>query len=335
MKPRLRHLLTAAFIVIATVPVLILGLWVEETAMENEISAVSEKHLLLARNVTSALDRYAEDAKAAFVFFAESPGVQSPSDAAVNLARRIGFRHFCIVDGDGRVYFRINGLAEVGDRISPQTLKRLDPFIGEAPQFSDIIADGQGNPALFLIQRLSPDRVALASLSLDYIREVQKSIAFGRKGHAAIVDRKGNVLAHPRADWQQQMKNLSSLEPVARMIAGKTGVVRFFSPAVEMEMITGYTVVPSTGWGVMVPQPIEELEEHAGGIKRIAVILVVAGLVVASVMSWIVSGLLVQPIEAVVRTAHGIADGNLESRAPRHIALAPRAWRRSSSTRCR
>ncbi|MBI2584331.1 MAG: PAS-domain containing protein [Rhodospirillales bacterium] len=323
MKPRLRHLLTAAFIVIATVPVLILGLWVEETAMENEISAVSEKHLLLARNITAALDRYAEDAKAAFVFFAESPSVQSPSDAVVNLARRIGFRHFCIVDGDGRVHFRVNGLGVVADRISPQILKRLDPFIGEAPQFSDVIADGQGNPALFLIQRLGPDRVALASLSLDYIREVQKSITFGRKGHAAILDRKGSLLAHPRADWQQQMKNLAALEPVARMIAGKTGVVRFFSPAVEMDMITGYTVVPSTGWGVMVPQPIEELEGRAGGVKRIAVALVVAGLIVASVMSWIVSGLLVRPIEAVVRTARGIADGNLESRVPRPIGLAP------------
>gem|GEM_PF-454369 len=323
MKPRLRYLLTVAFIIIATVPVLMLGLWVEETAMENEISAVSEKHLLLARNITAALDRYAEDAKAAFEFFVQSRNAQPLSDAAVNLAKRIGFRHFCIVDGDGRVQFRINGLAEVGDRVSPQTLRRLDPFIGEAPQFSDVIADGRGNPALFLTQRLGPDRIAIGTLALDYIRQVQRSIAFGRKGHSAIVDRRGNVLAHPRSDWQQQMKNLAALEPVARMIAGETGVVRFFSPAVNKDMISGYTVVPSTGWGVMVPQPIEELEEHVGGVKRIAVTLIALGLIVAAAMSWIVSGLLVRPIEAVMRTARGIADGNLESRVPRHTRFAP------------
>jgi len=323
VKPRLRYLLTVAFIIIATVPVLMLGLWVEETAMENEISAVSEKHLLLARNITAALDRYAEDAKAAFEFFVQSRNAQPLSDAAVNLAKRIGFRHFCIVDGDGRVQFRINGLAEVGDRVSPQTLRRLDPFIGEAPQFSDVIADGRGNPALFLTQRLGPDRIAIGTLALDYIRQVQRSIAFGRKGHSAIVDRRGNVLAHPRSDWQQQMKNLAALEPVARMIAGETGVVRFFSPAVNKDMISGYTVVPSTGWGVMVPQPIEELEEHVGGVKRIAVTLIALGLIVAAAMSWIVSGLLVRPIEAVMRTARGIADGNLESRVPRHTRFAP------------
>ena len=326
MQLRLRHFLTAAFIVIATVPVVILGVWVEESAMENEIAAVSDKHLLLARNITAALDRYAADAKSAFAFFTESQGDRPPSDAAVELARRIGFRHFCIVDSDGRVLFRINALGQIGDRIAPQLMTRLEPFIGATTKISDVVADGRGNPALFVTRRLGPDRVAIASLSLDYIREVQKAVAFGRKGHSAIVDRKGNILAHPRAEWQQQMKNLSQLEPVARMIAGKTGVVRFFSPAVNLEMITGYTVVPGTGWGVMVPQPIEELMERASAIKRIAIALVALGLVVAAVMSWIVSGLLVRPIEAVVQTARGIASGNLESRVPRHIGLAPREF---------
>ena len=69
MKPRLRHLLTAAFILVATLPLLILGTWVTETALEKELSGVSEKHLLLARNITMALDRYALDAEASFAFF--------------------------------------------------------------------------------------------------------------------------------------------------------------------------------------------------------------------------------------------------------------------------
>jgi PAS domain S-box-containing protein len=326
VKPRLRHLLTAAFIVIATVPVLMLGVWVEESAMKNEMAAVREKHLLVARNVTEALDRYAEDAKAAFEFFAESRNPQPASTAAVNLARRFGFRHFCIVNDNGDVQLRVNGLGEADDRFPTQILKRLEPSIGESPTFSDVMADVRGQPTLFMTQRLGPDRIAIGALSLDYIREVQKAVAFGRKGHSAIVDRNGNVLAHPRQDWERQIKNLADVEPVARMMRGETGVTTFFAPAVNKEMVSGFTVVPNTGWGVMVPQPIEELEERAGVVKRIAVALVVLGLIVASVMSWMVSGLLVRPIEAVVHTARGIASGNLESRVPRQVGLAPREF---------
>ena len=72
MKPRLRYLLAIAFISIATVPLLLLGVWVEGTAMQKEVAAVSEKQLLLAENITTALDRYANDVEASFVFFSES-----------------------------------------------------------------------------------------------------------------------------------------------------------------------------------------------------------------------------------------------------------------------
>ena len=71
MKPRLRYLLAIAFISIATVPLLLLGVWVEGTAMQKEVAAVSEKQLLLAESITTALDRYAHDVGSSFVFFSE------------------------------------------------------------------------------------------------------------------------------------------------------------------------------------------------------------------------------------------------------------------------
>ncbi len=72
MKPRLRLLLAAAFILIATVPLLILGYWIEKTALDKEIIAASEKHLLMVKNVSAELDRYALEVEATFDFFSES-----------------------------------------------------------------------------------------------------------------------------------------------------------------------------------------------------------------------------------------------------------------------
>jgi len=63
---RLRHILFAAFTLISIIPVIFLTVWVQKTAVEKEVQAVEEKHLLLARNLTQALSRYSLDVKESF-----------------------------------------------------------------------------------------------------------------------------------------------------------------------------------------------------------------------------------------------------------------------------
>ncbi len=324
MKLRLRHLLAAAFMVIATVPLLILGIWVQQTAMEKEVAAVSEKHLLLAQNVTLALDRYALDAKSVFSYLADSPEAKKTPSPHINLADSAGFRHFCIVDSDGWVKFRLNVKDKVGDRIPKDILDRLKPLaVGNDVAFSGVMADEKGRPTIYLVRRIEKDRIAIAALDLGYIHQVQKAIQFGKKGHSAIVDRNGAIIAHPNAEWQRSMKNIAKVKPVQRMMAGETGVTTFYSPAVKKDMISGYTTVPATGWGVMVPQPMEELEERANDVIRAALALIVLCLFAAALISWVLSGLLVRPVEAVVRAARGIEGGNLESRVSRPPGFVP------------
>ena len=77
------------------------------------------------------------------------------------------------------------------------------------PVFSPVMADGEGRPTIFLVQRLGQDQIAIGALSTDYMVKLQEAIAFGRRGHAAIVDQEGNTLAHPSAELQREMKNIA------------------------------------------------------------------------------------------------------------------------------
>ena len=97
-------------------------------------------------------------------------------------------------------------------------------------------------------------------------------------------------------------------------------------------MISGYTTVPSTGWGVMVPQPIEELEERARGAQLVALFIIVAGILTAAAISWLLSGLMTRPVEAVVHAARGIAAGDLDARVPVSSKLVPEELRELGST---
>ena len=142
LKPRLRHLLTAAFILVATLPLLILGTWVTETALEKELSGVSEKHLLLARNITMALDRYALDAEASFAFFSKSLTAGNVSRAEAELAKQMGFRHVYIIGNDGTVLSFLSVTDGAPPRFPVEILDKLRPqFAENKTVFSNVMAD--------------------------------------------------------------------------------------------------------------------------------------------------------------------------------------------------
>src|SRR4051794_39137120 len=62
---RLHHLLFIAFTLIAGVPIAVLALWESNTSYQNELDSVRERHLLVARNLTTTMSRYVRDVEAA------------------------------------------------------------------------------------------------------------------------------------------------------------------------------------------------------------------------------------------------------------------------------
>src|SRR5271166_5548674 len=62
---RMHHLLFIVFTVIAAVPITVLAIWENRTSYKLELESVRERHLLVARNLTSTMSRYVRDVKAA------------------------------------------------------------------------------------------------------------------------------------------------------------------------------------------------------------------------------------------------------------------------------
>lgn len=323
LKPKLRYLLTAAFILVSLVPVFFLGAWVQKTALENEVAAVAEKHLLIARNLTAALERYAADSIAAFKLFISLEPSPQPNKDVGELAAQLGFRHFCVVDSEGRVLKQVDPAGAAGAAITPDVLAELRALAGETRSFSPVMADSQGRGTIYLLERLDEGHIAIGVLSTDYLVKLQKAIAFGHRGHAAIVDHQGNVIAHPSAEWQRDRKNIVKIDAVRRMVAGESGVSRFYSPVMQGDMIAGFASVPGPGWGVMVPQPLEELEASAAEVQRVAQAIALVGLGVAALLGWWLAGRVARPVADVVQAANAMSEGRLEARVPPQSKFVP------------
>ena len=321
----LHVILFAAMVLISTLPILLLGGWMKHSAMELEIASVTDKHLLIARNLSRTLSRYVGDVKEGFRTAVETGATQDSPPGMSRLLLSLGLDHVCIIDGEGNIVRSLIAEADFapqrppGAKIMPE-LRMIARNAGTDVIVTNLYRDADVS-RFFLIQALDNNRFAVGSLGVDYIRTVQRAIAFGERGHSMIVDATGRVVAHPNPAWEKNAQDASKLSVVGAMMRGSTGVAQFYSPPMQADMIAGYTTVPETGWGVMVPQPMEELRERAADSQTLALSLSAAGILIAAMISWWLAKILARPIISIEKAADAVASGSMDTRVetlPKH-----------------
>ncbi|HSG94643.1 MAG TPA: sensor domain-containing phosphodiesterase, partial [Afifellaceae bacterium] len=279
---KLRTILFLLFCVLTLVPVVLFWVWPHSKALEGEFDEVRDRHLLLAQNLGAALERYHRDVSAAFNLLAAN----FDHDHHIRIRRsnevlfNLGFRHICMAEAaTGRVVAEFSPAFKKCPEFVPAERFAFFTSIARADEisFTEVMAGPDGRPIIYLVRRLS-DRIVIGALTTDYFVRLGKAISFGAKGHAAIVDHKGNVLAHPLDSWIAARKNIAKVSAVKRMLKGETGIETFYSPALKGDMVAGFTTVSGPGWGVMIPQPVEELIAKAERIKYSVVIVFAAGI---------------------------------------------------------
>lgn len=332
---RLRYALISLFLILTAVPLTVFWAWPHSQLLENEFDDVRDRHLLLARNLGAALERYHQDVVTAFNLIAKNviggTDIEQPQDLLLNL----NFRHICIADeATGAVVSEVSPIALPCPAVVPDPRLYLFARLAREDRatFSEVLEGPDGSPIMYVIRRIG-ERLAIGALNTDYFVQLGKAISFGVRGHAAIVDHAGNVLAHPLDDWIAARRNISKVSAVARMLNGETGIETFFSPALKGDMIAGFTVVPDVGWGVMIPQPVVELHERAEQAETSAVTVFLIGLLIACVCAWIVSILFARPLELISNAADAVVHGD----DPAEIAefrsrLVPIEFRRVQSS---
>jgi signal transduction histidine kinase/CheY-like chemotaxis protein len=329
---RLHHLLFIGFTLIAGAPILVLALWESATSFQTELDSVRERHLLVARNLTSTMSRYVRDAEGAFGLAFDSGAIANPVAGFNELLTSLNVIHVCIIAPDGTTEASMPGLSAgpIGN-LAPKVLGELRQLAIAArgtTVISNLYHDASGQPVFYLVKQFPAGRLGLGVMTTGYLVSLQQAIAFGDRGHAVMVDAKGQVIAHPFKDWIAASRDISGVPAVAAMIRGETGVGLFYSPAFNDNMIAGYAVVPETGWGVMVPQPITELRRRAGQVNEMATIIALAAFGSAAMMAWLMALYLARPVRAVAATAEAVLEGNDEVAAPEFRGMAPFEIRR-------
>jgi signal transduction histidine kinase len=322
----IRQTLFIAFFALSVAPIIALTMWIERSALDKEIDAVREKHLIVADNLAIALSRYIVDVKQ-FFLLASNPRISLSAIETFHEAMdSLDIEAIMTVTSGGAIS-TVKGPKSLPQDIQFSTtdLDSLRVLIRNAADKIAVSGIAQfGSDGRFLLAKETPDGgFSIALISPRYIRKLQKSIAFGERGHSMIVDQYGRVVAHPDEGWVKGAKDVSKLSVVKLMIGKNTGVATFYSPAMKADMIAGYTYVPETGWGVMVPQPMQELVDRAHDLAAVTLLIAALGLLLALVLSWVLSRYYGSPITLVAGVASTTADHELSTRVSSLSRFAP------------
>ena len=313
---KLKHVLFALFGLITLGPLAVLWAWLAFSLMGQEVADAKGRHLLLARSLAANLQHYHGDISSGFALMASNLAAGKTVAMADDIVQKLKFRHICLADAKtGRVRRQISPASALCPATMPADRFAMLTSLasGDGVWFSPVMAGPDGAPLLYVVKPIGR-WLAVGALKTDYFVALGKSVSFGEKGHAAIVDQAGNLLAHPMPDWVAARKNIANIPAVARLLKGEAGAEAFHSPASMGEMVAGFAPVAGAGWGVMIRQPMAELRASADVARDSILIVVAAALLGAALLAALVTRPLVRPLNRLVAATGEIEKGNSAAR---------------------
>jgi len=318
-----------SFLIVAFLPIIFVSINIYRVAWENQWNEIREKHQLLAENMASPILNFVTYYRNALSTLADNVAdTPDNPDALLKLTNNTlkwfdDFQCISIVDNNGKTivlaYDTASGKQATKRNIinSHKAIYRKTIETGKA-QISGITPGSINSIPVIIFTQPIHDKmdkvvgVIMAEVKTDEIVQLQKNIHFGTRGHSAIVDATGHVIAHPNPEWMKTMHDMSKLSVVKAMMAGKTGVMEFFSPFVKQNMVAGYTSIPGIGWGVMVPQPKTEVVRQVNKFMESIYYWIAAGAILAMALAMFLVRWITKPINVLSSSAKRLANNSFE-----------------------
>ena len=308
-----------SIVLVSLVPVGIIAPYLYKTAWEQQHQQLIEKHQLLAQNLSQPLQMYVNTHRQSLQILASTIN-QLPYDDLTQYQMIIdqsvhyldGFHSIALLSIDGR----LNALS-----VKEAALEKARvPDYSEHPCFKHILGNKAsdisdvhsslltGEPGIVMSQAILDNQgqiraILFAELDLKPIEVIRSKVRFGIKGHSAIVDSTGHVLAHPNPEWVKEIRDISDWAIVQKMIKGETGVMEFYSSFMKADMVAGYAGIKDLGWGVMVPQPKSEIEHNVNAMMSKILLWSIFGIVIAILAAFVLARWITKPINNLAANA--------------------------------
>jgi two-component system sensor histidine kinase VicK len=133
------------------------------------------------------------------------------------------------------------------------------------------------------------------------------STKIGTGGYAYVVDKLGNLVAHPDRDFLSTHSTLTGTDAVGQFLAGNTNTKQTVSE-------TGKDVVStpqktSTDWAVIVEEPVDSIYANIDSYVRLAAVIALVAVILSVLVGLYFSRQLIRPIQRLTQGAKQLGSG--------------------------
>jgi HAMP domain-containing protein len=170
--------------------------------------------------------------------------------------------------------------------------------------------------------------VTVAEINLKLIWDVITGLKIGQSGYAYVVDEKGRLIAHPDISLVLRDTDLSKLPQVAEALApapapspeagGDERAARVAQSIGGRSVLTAHAAIAPVGWRVFVEVPLSEAFAPLYGAALRTAVLLVFGLIAATLVALVLARRMTGPIRAIEAGAERIGAGEFDRRIEIH-----------------
>ncbi|MHB9003982.1 MAG: sensor histidine kinase, partial [Coriobacteriia bacterium] len=252
------------FLLVGLAPVLLLGLVSAVRVSDIRSESVTAANGLAAEVVRGKVEAFLEIPVGTLLPLNHlSPGENVPAIEVEHLQATVDNVSFVesveLVDRSGRVILaavRSDTGASATDLLGNDRSQNQQFRVasgGEARAWSGVFTSAvTGNRSLNLAVPVTLG-VAMATVEIESLSRAVQDLSVAENADVVILDSRGTVLFDSRREVAEQRPSWRNLEPVAAALEGRTGDFRYDREGTEIMGST--SVVPETGWIVLVEQP--------------------------------------------------------------------------------
>ncbi|MBB6481580.1 sensor histidine kinase [Spirochaeta isovalerica] len=313
----LRKALTLSFVLISLLPVVFFGVFSLQILNRNLQSEIEEKNLLLSRSLSREIDVFKSESMDFLKLIkdlTEENEIASESETDDLLLSMLSinknFDMIQIISAEGRV----RHLAPVDENIRMMNLSYLEIYkrteeTGEPLWSPTYISPQSGSPTVILSLPMKNGMV-LGYLNLDYLSRIVEATNIAGTGFVAATDRDGTVIAHKNRQFVRERQKLVSLMPVKKGISGETGTYRYSH--LDREYLGSVSRTESTGWIVLVSQPVKEAFSSIYTIINIVIFGSFLALVLSILIAYLSLKRILQPLAYLNNDSRFAAEGDYD-----------------------
>ncbi len=312
------RLVMGSFVFVLLLPLGFIISSLSQHSWDNAQKEMQDKHLLIAKSLEEPVSLYFSSYQDSLKTFVDSSnlstknddGIKILADRFVNSLENIVSVSFLSIE-DGSSVISINDQYKITANDSLDSLSYHDTEnkyrkYDVVNSISSIIRSPVSKNPVVLIKHhiigkdLNKKGTLFVELDLAPIREMCSKVSFGEQGHCIIVDQLGHVAAHPIKELENEIHDLSPIGILDKMRVMGSGLWNFNSTSKKEDMIAGFTTIEKLGWGIMVSQPMSELESPFKEVINTVIMWLVVGIIISLLVAYILTQQITKPLNSLV-----------------------------------